>query len=1261
MSTPKLCWQAIGLLILTALILSYSGWFTLWHLNLPTDGSGGSIVADSIIVNQTTDWSSLRLQDSITHIGGHPLRYALFIPGQWQHLLLGQPAAPVTYTLIRDGQTQTIQVTWRKPPWDWFLLRSGTLLILGLAFTLSGAFVAWRRGDDRAARMLALALLAEGFNLFNNLNMTTGINTGIVSAWFSLPVDLVSLSLTFSGFFHCLILFPEVKWLGRRFPRLLYLIHPLNLALIALGGWLGNDDSTLSLRAHMLSTAYILAGLELPIGIAHMMHTYFTSKRTGTRNQIRWLMWGIIISVVPWLLVYNLPYVLTGKPLFSVSLATIPLIMIPITLIFSVARYGLMAVDTLINRSLVYGILTLALIGFNLILAGLFNPLWIILFGEKNETITIILATLIAILTFSAARSRLQKWIDWAFYRGHLYFQNLLREMGEQLSTTLVFDNLVTLLTEYVPARLQLSGATLLTLQSNPECLAACPPLDLSPTHHQTLIHHLQQTRRPLVVSQVRHPTHELADVLDILSRARLETCLPLYRAGRLTGIYALGQKKSGDLFDDREMDILVLLGHQISAALENSRLYREVEEYNRTLENQVQERTKDLRQANKKLADTAWDLAEQRARLDTILQNIADGLVVTDANGRIALTNAVLEQMAGIPASTLYGMSLSQAFSDPNLMNVVQQALSQAGRSVNGEITLSGGRVCKASASALRQGQNVIGATTILRDITHEVQVDRMKTDFISTVSHELRTPLTSVLGFAKLIRRSFETTVLPQLQSDDLKLQRTLERITKNLEIIESESQRLTRLINDVLDIAKMEAGKVEWHMAPTQIGDMIDGAIAAVVGFIGEKPLEIVHQGVPDIPAVTADADRIIQVITNLLSNAIKFAERGQIAVHAWLLHPGDDITPTGPRAAHLPTSLPATQDMLAVSVTDSGIGISESDLNKMFERFHQMGDVLTGRPRGTGLGLPICREIVEHHGGRIWVESTYGQGSRFIFTLPLTQPETAVQPTSSAATTRPATMPPTVLTAAQPARLPQERVQEIRERVLASLPNGSPKGQTILIVDDEPSIRFLLRQELSEAGYQVIEASGGLEAVEIARAQKPDLVLLDVMMPGLSGFDVTSVLKSDERTSHIPILILSIIEDRERGFRLGADDYLTKPIHSDKLLASISSLLRGAAREQRALVVHPDETAVEAITRVLREQGFEVTTAYDPRGAIEAAQKIKPNLVILNAMLSQFNDYQMLKALNYTNMDTHVDILVLSGGSAPEHAPKQDDQP
>jgi PAS domain S-box-containing protein len=387
-------------------------------------------------------------------------------------------------------------------------------------------------------------------------------------------------------------------------------------------------------------------------------------------------------------------------------------------------------------------------------------------------------------------------------------------------------------------------------------------------------------------------------------------------------------------------------------------------------------------------------------------------------------------------------------------------------------------------------------------------------KSDFLANVSHELRTPLTSVLGFAKIIKKRLHDVIFPVVVSDDRKVQRAIRQVGSNVDIIVSEGERLTALINDVLDLAKIEAGKIKWDMQPVSVTEIIERAVAATAPLFESKPLKMVIEVEEGLPAIVGDHARLVQVLVNLLSNAAKFTGEGSVTCRARLA--GDEIV---------------------VSVIDTGIGIATGDYEKVFERFAQVSDVLTYKPQGTGLGLPICKNIVEHHGGRIWVESELGVGSTFTFVLPLAPGE---------------------MTEPEPPAL-----DEVRRRVIETLP-AEGKGRLILVVDDEENVRNLLRQELAEADYQVIEAASGSEALDMARQEKPALIILDVMMPGISGFDVTSVLRADPSTADIPILILSIVEDKEAGLRLGADEYLTKPLDTERLLRTIAALLARAER-------------------------------------------------------------------------------------------------
>ena len=326
----------------------------------------------------------------------------------------------------------------------------------------------------------------------------------------------------------------------------------------------------------------------------------------------------------------------------------------------------------------------------------------------------------------------------------------------------------------------------------------------------------------------------------------------------------------------------------------------------------------------------------------------------------------------------------------------------------------------------------------------------------------------------------------------------------------------------------------------------------------------------------------------MVINLISNAVKFTDAGTITCRA---------TRRGGE--------------LVVSVVDTGMGITPSDQPKVFERFKQVGDTLTDKPKGTGLGLPICKEIVEHHGGRIWVESEIGRGSTFSFSLPVTAEQLSLGV---------GVAPPLELAAL---------IRQLREQVVVTTPRNAERPPRILVVDDDANIRELLSQEFVEAGYQVQLAGNGREAVAAVRQQRPDLVVLDVMMPEMNGFDVAAVLKNDPATMDIPIVILSIVQDLERGFRLGVDRYLTKPIDTDLLFREVGTLIEQKKSHKRVLVVDEDATTVRTLTDVLTTRGYSVMEA---RGddLLARALAVQPDIIMLNSVSSARSDaVQMLR--------------------------------
>ncbi len=459
-------------------------------------------------------------------------------------------------------------------------------------------------------------------------------------------------------------------------------------------------------------------------------------------------------------------------------------------------------------------------------------------------------------------------------------------------------------------------------------------------------------------------------------------------REGELIGMLAV-DGPADDLQPTREgIELLELFANQAATALENARLLKAEVALRQDISRHaalVEQRTADLEKAYA-------ELAQERNTLEIVLNNIADGLVVTDPGGWIALANPVFARMVGKSLQAVQGQSLASVFGVAALTDLVAEAAGDPGPVYTSDVIRDGAiyRAVSCGLYSPDQGQSLLGVVTVLRDVTQEVQVDQMKTNFISMVSHELRTPMTSVLGFAKLIHKSFVRDVEPYVSTENRRSQRAVRRIEGNLDIILSEGERLTRLINDVLDISKMEAGKIDWQTGPTDVDQVIRTAVTSLRALTEEKDLTLTVNVAEGLPELVADRDRLLQVVTNLLSNAIKFTDEGGIEVRAWQLEPGATIAPFAFRSPEFEVPLPAADSLLVVTVTDSGVGVAPVEAVKIFEKFHQVQDVLSSsRPRGTGLGLSISREIVEHHGGRIWVESdgVPGEGSRFVFTLPL----------------------------------------------------------------------------------------------------------------------------------------------------------------------------------------------------------------------------------------------------------------------------------
>ena len=459
--------------------------------------------------------------------------------------------------------------------------------------------------------------------------------------------------------------------------------------------------------------------------------------------------------------------------------------------------------------------------------------------------------------------------------------------------------------------------------------------------------------------------------------------------------------------------------------------------------------------------------------------------------------------------------------------------------------------------------------------------EIDRLKSQFLANMSHELRTPLNSIIGFSRVILKGIDGAIT-ELQQQDLTA-------------IYNSGQHLLGLINDVLDLAKIEAGKMELAFDEVNIADLINSVASTTSGLIKDKPIKFVKNIQSDLPPVRADAIRVRQVMINLISNAAKFTEAGDIALDAHL-QPG-----------------PAGRSEILISVTDTGPGIAPEDQAKLFQAFSQVDDSPTRKTGGTGLGLSISQQLVQMHGGQIGIHSVVGKGSTFYFTLPVYR--TKDEPT-------------------QP---------------------GSTK--IILAVDDDPQVISLYERYLQPQGYQVISITDPTKAKERARQLNPYAITLDIMMPGYDGWSVLADLKSDPDTREIPVVICSIIEDQERGFSLGAADYLLKPILEEDLLGALDRLnADGSIRE--VLIIDDDPNSLRLMEKIFADQGqYKTILAEGGKQGWDAITRRPPQAVILDLFMPEMDGFTILEKMRENVRLRDVPVIVVSGGDLTPEQQKQ----
>jgi signal transduction histidine kinase/CheY-like chemotaxis protein len=468
--------------------------------------------------------------------------------------------------------------------------------------------------------------------------------------------------------------------------------------------------------------------------------------------------------------------------------------------------------------------------------------------------------------------------------------------------------------------------------------------------------------------------------------------------------------------------------------------------------------------------------------------------------------------------------------------------------------------------------------------------KIDGLKDAFISSVSHELRTPLASIRSFSEILLG----------YDEDVDTRREF------LGIIKQESERLTRLINDVLDLSKIELGEMVWEIDAVSLPDLCSRALGTVRVLAEGRKQRLDVQVPQDLHEVLADPDRVIQVLTNLLSNAVKFTpEGGQIVLRA------DE--PDRESADGAP-------GMVRVMVADDGVGIPPEEISTVFERFKQVVNTLDGKPKGTGLGLPISREIIRHLGGTMWVESDPGKGSRFFFTLPRAQARRATEPAQGSAGATPPPGAQALQTDAQPAGV-------------------------LLLVAPDLAVHETLRDALKETGVEVLHAASAGDGIDRSGAMRPDLILVRLPMEGPDLPAALRRLREDPRTTDCPVLLLTDAQGGPVDLPQGVTGTLSIVAGTVRLRDEIAILLREHRRW--VAVVDDDPGTVAVLGEMLRLRGYGVVSAYDGEEALRAARDRELDLMILDLNMPRKSGWKVLEALRSEPATRSLSVIVLTG--------------
>jgi adenylate cyclase len=597
------------------------------------------------------------------------------------------------------------------------------------------------------------------------------------------------------------------------------------------------------------------------------------------------------------------------------------------------------------------------------------------------------------------------------------------------------------------------------------------------------------------------------------------------------------------------------------------------------------------------------------QAQLGEAIEAISEGFALYDAHDRLVVCNSRFKEMyAGTGLEIQPGIQYETILRKAAETGIVPLAADQRDawlaerldrhRNPRGafEQQRSHGMWLKISERRTADGGNVGVLTDITELKDRELKlgelVDRLaeardaameatvaKSRFLANMSHELRTPLNAVIGITEMLIEDTE-------EVGNRSGREPLERISR-------AGKHLLQLINEVLDLSKIEAGKLEINYETVDVAALVGDLVGEVEPLAEKNANRFVVECAPDIGTVRSDPTRLRQIILNLLSNACKFTEHGRVSLS-------------------VSRGRSDGGESISVRVVDTGIGMTEEQLGKLFQEFSQADSSTTRKYGGTGLGLAISDRLCRLLGGTIDVESKLGVGTTFTMRLPADRASVAA-----------AAVVPTAAT-------PAEHIRPARTN-------------RVLVIDDDATVRDLMRRYLSREGFDVVTAAGGREGLEFARELHPSVITLDVFMPDLDGWSVLQALKQDADLRRIPVIMMTISDEKQKGITLGASGYLTKPVDR----AQLAQLLdRFKMAMPRALVVEDNLTDRDMMRRLLAGEGWEVTVASNGREALERLKSEHPNLILLDLMMPEMDGFEFLAEFRKTAKFASTPVIVVT---------------